>query len=187
MNRSKTVRLLSFLSVTLLMLTLSTTPALAEDLSESEEGRDAIAKFLLNFGRFIDWPATAFASDAADFSVCVLGQNSLGSSLQSTLRGKKASDRNFSVTELSGTQLDQAASCHIVYVSPSENSRVGEIASALAGKPVLTVSDVDAFPESGGMIGLSSTDGDKVAIRMHSTLIAEAGLEVREQLMRAIQ
>ncbi len=161
--------------------------AMADRISVDDAGKDAISKFLLNFGRFIDWPETAFASPTADFKVCVLGENHLGSALEQSLRNKKAGDHAFVVTELSGGQLADAKSCNILFVSSSEEARVKEITSAVSGGSVLTVGEVDAFPENGGMIGLASAPGGKLAIRMQKTAIANANLEVREQLMRAIQ
>ncbi|MDO8273778.1 MAG: hypothetical protein Q7U82_17935, partial [Gammaproteobacteria bacterium] len=46
--------------VTVLFLSTYHSGAMAERISASDEGKDSIAKFLLNFGRFIDWPETAF-------------------------------------------------------------------------------------------------------------------------------
>ena len=37
------------------------------------------------------------------------------------------------------------------------------------------------------MIGLAGERGDRIAIRMNRALIEQTGLNVREQLMRAIQ
>jgi len=170
-----------------LMLCTYHSGAMAQRISSEGDGRDAIAKFLLNFGRFIDWPEAAFASPAADFKVCVLGENHLGNELEQNLRNKKAGDRAFTITELSASQLGDAKSCNILFVSATESARVKEITSAVAGSPVLTVGEADGFPESGGMIGLAAAPGGKIVIRMQKTLIADANLQVREQLMRAIQ
>ncbi|MDT8429488.1 MAG: YfiR family protein [Pseudomonadales bacterium] len=163
------------------------TAAQAQTVSSTDGGPDAIAKFLLNFGRFIDWPASAFAAGTESFNVCLLGENHFGNKLESNLNGKKAGNRAFDVKHLAAGETSQAKTCQIVYISASEETRVGEITAALAGAPVLTVGETDQFPENGGMIGLAGERGDKIAIRMHRARIADAGMEVREQLLRAIQ
>lgn len=42
--------------------TLNSAYAQRGELSASAGGSDAIARFVMNFGRFIDWPADAFAA-----------------------------------------------------------------------------------------------------------------------------
>jgi hypothetical protein len=160
--------------------------ALAQQISRDDSGKDAISKFLLNFGRFIDWPDSAYASPDASFKLCIIGENHLGDSLASAVGNKKAGDHEFAIVELSGGQLDEAKSCNLLYISASEGARVGEITSAVSGLPVLTVGETDEFPESGGMIGLTEAGG-RLNVRMAKAVIEGANLNVRSQLMRAIQ
>lgn len=167
--------------------TLNTAHAQRGELSASSGGADAIARFVMNFGRFIDWPANAFSAADSELKVCVLGENQLGRSLDQTVNGKKAGDRTMAVSTLPGADLSGAKTCHIVFVSASESARAAEVTNALKGAPVLTVSEITDFGSAGGMIGLSGERGDAVAIRMNRGLIEGAGLNVREQLMRAIQ
>lgn len=167
--------------------TLNTAHAQRGELSASSGGADAIARFVMNFGRFIDWPAEAFPAADSNLKVCILGENQLGRSLNQTVDGKKAGDRAMAVSELPGSDLSGAKSCHIVFVSASETARAAEVTSALQGAPVLTVSEITDFGNNGGMISLAGERGDAVAIRMNRGLIEGAGLNVREQLMRAIQ
>jgi hypothetical protein len=167
--------------------TVSSAQAQRGQLSASSGGPDAIARFVMNFGRFIDWPESAFPAAGSDLKVCILGENQLGRSMDQIVNGKKAGDRTMAVSTLSGSDLAGAKACQIVFVSASETARASEVTAALQGTPVLTVSEIDNFGGSGGMIGLSGERGDAVAIRMNRALIDGAGLNVREQLMRAIQ
>lgn len=156
-------------------------------ISAQPGGADAISRFLMNFGRFIDWPDSAFSGAADEFRVCVMGENHLGRSLERTLGNRSVGDRTFTIVELAASDVAQASGCQILYVSFSEASRVGEITSALNGTAVLTVAEIAQFPENGGMIELAATRGNDISMRMHSALIAEAGLNVREQLHRAMR
>lgn len=177
------IALQAVLCVAILVATAGS--AFAQDrISSSEAGREAIARFLMNFGRFIDWPDSAFSGE--QFNVCVLGENQIGRELESTIIGRSAGDRDFAIEELGSG--DPINGCQIVYVSNSEEQRVGEIIQAVDGRAVLTVAELEEFPENGGMIGLAhgAREGD-VAIRMRRNLIEDSGLQVREQLMRAIR
>ncbi|MBU2097471.1 MAG: YfiR family protein, partial [Gammaproteobacteria bacterium] len=166
---------------------INTAHAQRGELSASSGGADAIARFVMNFGRFIDWPANAFPAADSNLKVCILGENQLGRSMHQTVDGKKAGDRSMTVSELPGSDLAGAKSCHIVFVSASETARAAEVTANLQGAPVLTVSEINDFGTNGGMISLAGERGDAVAIRMNRALIESAGLNVREQLMRAIQ
>lgn len=172
-----------------LLSAFAATPTHAQrgQIARSDGGGDAIARFVMNFGRFIDWPDAAFSSADSDLQVCVLGENELGRSLDQHVNGKRAGSRTISVSNLPGSDLAGARNCHIVYVSSSETGRTAEITGAVAGSHALTVSEINNFPEDGGMIGLSGERGDRIAIRMNRGLIERTGLNVREQLMRAIQ
>ncbi|MBC52996.1 MAG: hypothetical protein CMQ34_04080 [Gammaproteobacteria bacterium] len=180
LRRSLIIGLLSAFATTF-------THAQQGQIARSDGGSDAIARFVMNFGRFIDWPDAAFSSADSDLRVCVLGENELGRSLDQHVNGKRAGDRTIAVSNLPGSDLASARTCHIVYVSSSETGRTAEITGAVAGSHALTVSEISNFPEDGGMIGLSGERGDRIAIRMNRTLIENTGLNVREQLMRAIQ
>lgn len=182
---SKTVTQTLFVTV-LAIATLNPAYAQRGEVSSADGGSDAIARFLMNFGRFIDWPDSAFSSADAALRVCVLGENQLGRSLGQIVDGKKAGDRTMSVSDVPGSAVADAKNCQIVFVSASETARAAEIASSLEGAPVLTVSEIGEFTTHGGMIGLSGERGDAVAIRMNRARIESAGLNVREQLMRAI-
>lgn len=174
-------------TVGLLCMFTVTAQAQQGSISSNSGGGDAIARFLMNFGRFIDWPDSAFPGADADLKVCVLGENQLGRSLDQHVNGKKAGSRSLAVSVLPGNDLSGARNCQIVWVSASESGRAAEVTSALAGTAVLTVSEIDDFTTHGGMIGLAGERGDRVAIRMNRNLIESVGLNVREQLMRAIQ
>ena len=54
--------------------------------------------------------------------------------------------------------------------------------AALRGQPVLTVSDIGNFAESGGMIGFV-TDDNKVKVEVNAKAITSAGLRVDAQLL----
>ena len=51
--------------------------------------------------------------------------------------------------------VEEIKTCHILYVSQSEGTRLDNILAVLKGKPVLTVSDIENAAIRGIMIRLS--------------------------------
>lgn len=106
---------------------------------------------VLNAARFVSWPASSFGSADAPLVIGILGDNPFGPLLQDVVKGETVQQRQILVRRVS---LDEAATVQILFISTSERSRVGGILRALGGASVLTISDVDRFTDSGGMLGL---------------------------------
>jgi len=107
------------------------------------------AAYLFNFGKFVTWPANDTSSSAA-FVICVLGEDPFGPILDKTtagetINGKKITDRRI-------VHPQEARDCSILYISASQAEHLNNILAAVKGAPVLTVSDMPAFVERGGMI-----------------------------------
>ena len=72
--------------------------------------------------------------------------------------------------------------CHIVFISQSESGRIGDVLATLRGHPILTVSDIDNFAESGGMIGFVVND-NKVKVVVNTKSVVSAAMRVDAQLL----
>lgn len=166
-----------------LMVAMSSS-AQAQRVVSSADGRESVAAFVYSFTQHLEWPDSAFTG--GDFRVCVLGNNDLGRELSGAINGNSAAGRNLAVVELSGDQLADAGSCQVVYVSNSESGSVASVLGELDGKPVLTVSEINDFPENGGMIGLAPKGQSDVALRMHRRKIEESGLVIQSSLRDAL-
>jgi len=79
--------------------------------------------------------------------------------------------------------LEQALECHLVFVSGSEERRLGLILRGLAGRGVLSVSDIEGFAEVGGGIGMVTED-DRVRFDINQATLARDGLRASSQLLR---
>ncbi|HSV44164.1 MAG TPA: YfiR family protein [Ramlibacter sp.] len=98
------------------------------------------AAFLAKFGSFVEWPAGAFATPTSALQLCVLGDDPFGAVLDRAVSGQQATGRAIEVRRLKAVRPDTG--CHIVYIAPSEASRLAQVAEGLRGGAVLTVSDV---------------------------------------------
>ncbi|PCJ21749.1 MAG: hypothetical protein COB04_02175 [Gammaproteobacteria bacterium] len=152
-------------------------------VSDSAVGKKTIASFMVNFARFIEWPASAFDAPDSPFEICIIGEDPLKGVLDKKVGKKKVKKRSFTIDRLASVDIERIKQCHIVFISQSEFGKVSEIANALTGFPVLTVSDVDGFAKSGGMIGLVGV-GRKVKMQINKTRISKANLKASEKLLK---
>lgn len=47
------------------------------------------AAFLLNFTKFVQWPASAFADENSPVAICILGEDPFGNTLDEMVREKR--------------------------------------------------------------------------------------------------
>jgi hypothetical protein len=171
-NISARVRLLAGLFALLCGLS----PAQADNGSEYR----LKAAFLYNFAKYVEWPPGAFASADAPLLICIAGDNPFGDAL-AELSGKTVESHPVAVRHIpAATGLEQ---CHIVFVGRAEQGRFKTVLAKLAGLPILTVSDIGDFAQTGGMIGLVEAEsGIRFAISL--TVARQANLKLSSQLLK---
>lgn len=145
--------------------------------AEDAESRLKVA-FLFNFAKFVTWPEPEFSTQLS-IMMCISGESGLGDALNA-LKGKTAQGREVVVKR--DVKLEQIPYCHIVYVSSSEKPRISKILTE-AGKGVLTVSDLPAFTDAGGIIGLTVSD-NKVGFDVNLEAAQQADLKISAQLLK---
>ena len=158
----------------------------AVPLNESASNQEKMVKavFLFNFTRFVDWPGRAPGVDKEPFVIGILGVDPFGRVLDDVVRGEKANNRPLIVKRFD--RLEAVAACHVLYVSRSESVHLPAILKFLQTQPVLSVSDIDGFAESGGMIGLVTENG-KVRLKVNLDMAREAHLAISSKLLRPSQ
>jgi YfiR/HmsC-like len=138
------------------------------------------AAFLFNFAKFVDWPAGSFASPQTPFSICVLGPDPFGRTLDDSLAGKTLSGRAIQVRRC---QTDaETRSCQIVFASRSQSHRLPEILQSLKGTNVLLVGESDDFAASGGAIEFFLQE-DHVRFRINPDAASRAGIMISSKLL----
>ena len=137
------------------------------------------AAYLLNFARYVEWPAARLPV-GSPLRLCVLGRDPFGGALAG-LEGRQVNGHEMRLRQIEG--VDQAGDCHLVFISDSEERRLGLLLRGLAGKGVLSVSDTDGFAEAGGNIGLLVEDG-RVRFDINHSALQRDGLRASSQLLR---
>jgi len=151
---------------------------LAPSLSAAVSEYSVKAAFLLNFGKYVEWPETAIGS-ALD--ICVLGRDPFGATLDETVAGRTVGSRNVKARRVS--DVSQASGCNILFVSRDEQARVDAVLASLAGSPVLLVGEQDRFARQGGMINFVEVD-QKVRFEINEAAAKKAGLKISSQLLK---
>lgn len=135
------------------------------------------AAFLLNFTRFIEWPAAAFGDSDSRFTICILGDDPFGPVLDEIVSGETVNTRTLGIER---GRRPPFKSCQILFVSKSEKSVPKTLRDL--GSGVLTVGEEDSFLREGGMIAFV-IENRRVRFDINPTAAANAGLKLSSKLL----
>jgi len=138
------------------------------------------ALFLMNFTKYVEWPATAFATNNTPFTIGVYGENNFGDNLRNAVAGKKVGSRSIVIRQVDGT--NDMAQCQILFISGSEKKNTGDILDMLKVSPVLTVGETEQFTGQGGIINFVKKDG-KVRLEINLQAAQQANLQISSKLL----
>lgn len=155
------------------------TPSLHAQKSGPTEN-EVKSAYLYNFGKFVDWPAKA-TSVGGGFTICVLGDDTFGSTLETTISGESINDKKVLVKRIA--KLQDAVSCRILFISSSQQGRLKEILAELDNTSVLTVSDIPEFTRRGGMIQFV-VEANRVRFEVNLASAERNGLTLSSQLLK---
>jgi hypothetical protein len=139
------------------------------------------ATYLFNFGRFTTWPQSATATDGRSFSVCVLGHDPFGPTLDATMAGETIAGRPVVAKRIA--KSTETTGCRIVFVSRSEEPQLPSILEAAGAAGALTVSDLPEFAARGGMIQFVSQD-NRIRFEVNLTAVERANLLLSSELLK---
>jgi hypothetical protein len=151
-------------------------PAAASDTPNLEY--DVKAAFLLNFTRFVEWPASARGEP---LRVCVFRADPFGGALRQTLEGEHAHGRPLT-SALIGSPADLTA-CDVVFVPESESGQAPDVLRALRGHAVLTIGESPEFLQHGGIFNFV-VERDRVRFDINAAAADRSGLRISSKLLR---
>lgn len=135
------------------------------------------AAFIYNFTQFIMWPDE---DKTSTLELCVYGESPLGEELKG-IAGKKARGRQLTTRLVEG--LGDIQTCNVLYISASRQQHVATALAQVAEQPILTVSDLDGFTDSGGIIQFIE-EGSRVRFAINKDVADRAGLDISSKLLR---
>jgi hypothetical protein len=137
------------------------------------------AAFLLNFVRFVQWPATAFPQPGSPIAVCVLRRNPFGDILERMVEGEQVGGRPVVVRQISTP--DQTPACHVLFVPDPVLREDGDVAVPME-MGLLTVGESDAFLRHGGIINFYTERG-RVRFAINAEAAERSNLRVSARLL----
>jgi len=138
------------------------------------------AAFLYNFPKFIDWPPGAFPDSSSPFTICLLGRDPFGRSLEDLVLNKTINGRHTAIAH--AQRVGGCPVCQIIFVSSQESSHLAEITVALRGRNVLLVGESEEFAGAGGTIQFFIQD-NRVRFVINTDAAERAGLKLSSKLL----
>lgn len=157
--------------------TLALALLLQMPVAPAADGGEAalVVAYLYNFALYTEWP-----SPPAAFEFCLIGKDEFGDAPQA-LERKEISGRPIRVRHL--TSQEVPAECNVLFIAASEKTRMAKLLDQLAGRPVLTVTDVGLEGESLAMVQLSHEQG-RLSFSANLTAARAAGLNFSAKMLR---
>jgi hypothetical protein len=136
------------------------------------------AAYLVNFLKFVDWPATL---GGVDLLVCVRGAAGVHDALKANSGKTTIGARSLAVRDLAGGE--SVNGCNALYIG-SDARRLGALLTAEeAALPLLTVSDAEGFARREGIIELV-TETNRLRFNINLNNARRAGLRLSAGLLQ---
>jgi len=160
-------------------LALTGSSALAQDVSRE----DAIkAAYLYNFGRYVDWPNSSFATEKSPLVIGIVGPSLVDQHLTAYTRDdKQVRGHPIRVIRTDGGKLD---ACHILLLSAQLDAQQRAlVVKAAEGKPILLVSEgADTVLHAGGIH--FTVEQNKMTIQISANRVRDRGLKISSKLLQ---
>ena len=151
-------------------------PAGATAADEYREQRIKTA-FLVNFARFITWPAHTFADSEAPIEVCVLASDAFGVVLADVAKDKAVNERPLRITRV--FRAEDLRRCQIAYLEDADEAAAN--LALLTGHHVLTVYEGDVT-QTNGVIRFY-LDQDRVRFEVNLAAARREELQLSSKLL----
>jgi len=135
------------------------------------------AAFLLNFTKFVEWPAGDASKPDAPISICILGEDPFGHTLDQIVEGETVNGRRVTVQRL---KEEQPKACEVLFVSSSEKNVKKVLDDLPTG--VLTVGEGEGFLRAGGAIAFV-LENRRVRFDINQNAARNAKLKISSKLL----
>jgi hypothetical protein len=109
-----------------------------------------------------------------------MGDDAMAEVLRETLAGRTVRERPVVVEEVRSAS---EAKVHILFVGAGEHFVLPRVLRQLEDRPILTVGDMDAFADRGGMVRFVLEE-QRVRFEVNRPQIENAGLEISSHVLR---
>jgi hypothetical protein len=155
-----------------------TTASFAQEALPSEYA--VKAAFLVNFPKYVEWPAVAFAGPESPVVIAVLGETKMAEEIQTVIVGRTVNGRKIVLKRVASGQ--DPGACQVVFISAAEQQHSPDLLARLKSAGILTVGESGDFLDSGGIINLAHRD-QKIALEVNLTAARDAGIKISAKLL----
>jgi hypothetical protein len=139
----------------------------------------AYSLFVYNFMKYVEWPE---AQSKGDFIIAVLGDSPITSELQALASSKKLKGRNIVLKKCS--TLEEAAGCHLLYVSSSKSAQVKTLKDQMKDKPILIVGEREGLAKKGAGLSFVTLEDDELKFDINKKEIEQRQLKISSSLIQ---
>jgi hypothetical protein len=138
------------------------------------------ALYLFNFIKYVEWPASSFASTNAPYIVGIVQAGRLGDDLGELTKARRINGREIVVKVVLDPQA--ARTCQVLFLGAGEDQHTRQkMLEAVGGLPVLTVEDREDSADGAGVRFLRQDDNLRPEINLAA--VRRANLTVSPKLL----
>ncbi|MBC8095161.1 MAG: YfiR family protein [Akkermansiaceae bacterium] len=142
------------------------------------------AAFLINFPKYVDWPASVFTETNSPITVAVYGDDNVANEFESMIAGGRAVGGRPVVLKRITQLADVTNNCQILYIGAAQRQNIPGILEKVRGKKVLTVGETEEFLDKGGVVNLAR-QGRKIRLQVNLNAAGDAELKISSRLLMA--
>lgn len=154
---------------------------LAVPKAQAEFEGPVMAAFLLNFARYVEWPAEAFEQSATPVNFCMMSTRKINNFVSEAISGKKIAGRSIVVRSVS--KLSAVTGCHIFFIGSEVDISHAVVVKALSRVSVFSVADKNGFASAGGIANFIHVD-NRIRFEINPRAAERAGLRISSRLLR---
>lgn len=130
-----------------------------------------LAQVITSLIQYMKWQEKPYKDN---ITICTLGLGDVGKEIK-TLKLPRISVK-------SQPDPRELSTCHIAYISHSEQNQLSEVLWKLNPHQVVSISNIEGFAEAGGTIQLDTTGG-KLSFRININTAKEAKVVINSDLL----
>lgn len=130
---------------------------------------------IYNFTKYVQWPDNG----SSEFVIGILGEDNVYKTMKNFYEGKPKGSKKYVIKKLN--DVSEAALCAVVYIGKNRSKDFDDLKSAIADKPVLTITDSFNLGRRGSCINFKVID-EKLKFEINQASINGASLKVASQL-----
>jgi hypothetical protein len=138
------------------------------------------AAFLINFPKYAEWPAEAFAETNSPIVIATLGETKVTAELQKLILGRTVNGREIVLKSLATGE--EPGVCHILFISAAGQQHSPGLLAKLNRTGILTVGESDAFLESGWILNLARRD-QKIGLEVNLDAASSSRIKISSKLL----